>query len=303
MTTRPRPFNPSIRNDQDPPILTALIRYCIRDRAGRPSQKEIQPESWRTLNRWTGVPTRTLQDYCARDNWADLRRQAKSQETPIRFLRAHPLAAQYRAEHDAKLPSHSPTVNPAPTATQQRTAAHANGDDASSASTSRAAATATADTERHGSGVPLGTLTHANREESPHSERGTVPVGTLGGSSRDSDAQQPRHMTGDPRHITATDARELNERRIRQKQEDRLKRLESALDNAITESAHDAGKMKQAIDAAARLHELERQMHNIEDKPPETRAVALLPDMVTAEAWQARQAARPQDENASGRTN
>jgi len=110
-------------------------------------------------------------------------------------------------------------------------------------------------------------------------------------------------MTGDPRHITALGDREATERRIRRKQEDRLNRLESALDNAITESAHDAGKMKQAIDAAARLHELERQMHNIEDKPPETRAVALLPDMVTAEAWQARQAARPQDENASGRTN
>ena len=294
--TRARPFNPALRNDTDPPILTALIRYCTKDRAGRPSQKEIQPESWRTIHKHTGIEPRAAIDTATRDNWADLRRQAKADPRPVHFLRGHPIAAQYRAEHDAKLPSHSPTVDPAPTTTQQSATTQAADGDQLGASTGPAAAQATPATG--GAGRDQGVPSQDGSDNGARHSGGGVT-----GSSRDSDAQQPRHMTGDPRHITATDARELNERRIRQKQEDRLKRLESALDNAITESAHDAGKMKQAIDAAARLHELERQMHNIEDKPPETRAVALLPDMVTAEAWQARQAARPQDENASGRMN
>lgn len=87
---------------------------------------------------------------------------------------------------------------------------------------------------------------------------------------------------------------------VRHEQHLRIKRLARALDDGVraAKQAGDLSKIKAAIDAAGKLHELERLAHGIEDAPPETRAIVVMPGGMTAEEWQ-RNVAAP----ASGREN
>jgi transposase-like protein len=78
----------------------------------------------------------------------------------------------------------------------------------------------------------------------------------------------------------------------------RIERLKVLVDTAMLEDM-DAQRLKAITETVTKLHVAERQAYGIEDKPPETRAVIIVPSVATAAEWQEKQArelAGPQQE-------
>lgn len=270
-TQRRSPVTPT-PGPRTTPEVSALIYYCARSRQGRHDGGPRKPPTLAAISKYSGLDAVMIKQLASVDDWPAMRRATQEAvargESPVKFLRKSHLATRYSA-----IPA---TAKPG---------ADANRDPGSGRSPHLG---------------PDGYL----KDQDPQLYKITPAwAQDAGCTHRDSsrelcpDGHTTKDAVSSGTQSPAEAIRAATERQVRSEQATRLDRLKAVLDRAIEESAHDAGKLKQAVDAAARLHELERKQHGIEDKPPETRAIALLPDIVSAEEWQRRHAPAPGTED------